>query len=278
LSLAVFGALLVAALLHALWNAFVRRAVDRAAGANAVAAGGIVVGFVLLPFLPAMSPAAIPYVLLTSIIHVAYFFLIGRAYRHNELSVAYPIMRGLAPVIATALAVAVEIPPSVVILGIAVTGAGIVSLSLQRLHQGFAILVPALLNAVVIACYTLVDGLGARVSAAPLVYTAWILVGGGCFTIAVQYLVRGAAIVTDLRPLVAMGIAGGALSYAAYAIALWAMTFTAIGAVAAVRESSVLFATAIGALALKERFGWARWAAAALVAVGLAMVKFGGAA
>jgi drug/metabolite transporter (DMT)-like permease len=187
-------------------------------------------------------------------------------------------MRGLAPVIATALAVAVEVPPPFVILGIAVTGAGIVSLSIERLHNGFVVLAPAFLNAVVIACYTLVDGLGARVSEAPLTYTAWILVGGGCFTIAGQYLVRGAAIMADLRPLVVTGIAGGALSYAAYAIALWAMTFTAIGAVAAVRESSVLFATAIGALVLKERFGWARWAAAALVAAGLAMVKFGGAA
>ncbi|MCR4283279.1 MAG: DMT family transporter [Bauldia sp.] len=279
MTIPVFGALLVAALLHAMWNAFVRREPDRGAAATAVAAGGAVIGLVLLPFLAPMASAAAPYVLATSFIHIAYFALIGRAYRHGELSFAYPIMRGLAPLIVTGVAtVFIETPPPIVVVGIAVVAAGIVSLGMDGFRRSSGGLAPALGNAVVIASYTLVDGLGARVSGAPLAYTAWILVGGGCATVLWQSIVRGRRIVGELRAHAAMGIAGGALSLAAYAIALWAMTFVPIGAVAAVRESSVLFATAIGAVALHERFGWTRWLAALLVVAGLVMVKFGGAA
>jgi drug/metabolite transporter (DMT)-like permease len=278
-TIAVFGALLVAALLHAIWNALVRRDPDRGAAATAIAAGGAVVGLVLLPFLPPMSPAAIPYVLVTSVVHVGYFALVARAYRHGELSVAYPIMRGLAPLIVTVFAALfIETPPAIVVLGIAVVTAGIVSLGVERLRNGASSLGPAFANAFVIALYTLVDGLGARASEVPETYTAWILLSSGIATVSWQFLARGRVVAEQLRLRALTGMAGGAMSFAAYGIALWAMTFAPIGAVAAVRESSVLFATAIGAIALRERFGWSRWVAAVLVVAGLALVKFGGAA
>jgi drug/metabolite transporter (DMT)-like permease len=278
LSLAVFAALLLAAALHATWNALVRGDQDRNAAATAMAAGGAAVGLVLLPFLPPMSAAAIPYAIATSFVHVAYFALVGWAYRHGELSVAYPIMRGLAPLVATvAAAFFIETPPVPVFLGIAIVAAGIASLAGERVVRGdWAALVPALLNAFVIALYTLIDGLGARVSAAPLTYTAWILIGGGVATVALQFAIHGRVVSAQLRARTTVGIAGGAMGYGAYAIALWAMTVAPIGAVAAVRESSVLFATAIGAIVLNEKFGWQRWASALLVVCGLVLVKYGG--
>jgi drug/metabolite transporter (DMT)-like permease len=278
LSLAVFAALLLAAGLHATWNALVRGDQDRNAAATAMAAGGAIVGALLLPFLPPMSAAAIPYAIATSFVHVAYFALVGWAYRHGELSVAYPIMRGLAPLVATvAAAFFIETPPPMVFLGIAIVAAGIASLAGERVVRGdWAALVPALLNAFVIALYTLIDGLGARASAAPLTYTAWILIGGGVATVALQLAIHGRIVGTQLRARATVGLAGGAMGYGAYAIALWAMTVAPIGAVAAVRESSVLFATAIGAIVLNEKFGWQRWASALLVVVGLALVKYGG--
>lgn len=277
MSVPIFAALLVAAFLHALWNALVRRDPDRDAAAIAMAAGGMVIGAVLLPFLPRMNAAAIPFVLVTSCVHVAYYALIARAYRHGELSVAYPIMRGLAPVIVTiAAAFFVEVPPAPVVFGIAVVAAGVVSLGLERLSGGWRGLAPAFANAFVIALYTLLDGLGARASDAPVTYVAWVLVGSGIATVAVRFALHGRITATELRERVGVGLAGGAMGYGAYAIALWAMTITSIGAVAAVRESSVLFAAAIGAIALHEKFGWQRWLSAALVAVGLALVKFGG--
>jgi drug/metabolite transporter (DMT)-like permease len=275
-SLVVFGALLVAALLHAVWNAMIRRDPDRNAAATAIAGGGAITAVVLLPFLTPMSPAAFPYVLATSCIHVVYFALVARAYRHGELSVAYPIMRGLAPLIVTCLAAfLVEIPAPVVVTGIAVVAGGIVLLGAGQLRGDGRVLAPAVANAFVIALYTLVDGLGARASEAPETYTAWILLGSGIATVFTQLIVRGKIVIEQMRLRTLSGLSGGAMSFAAYGIALWAMTIAPIGAVAAVRESSVLFATAIGAVVLRERFGWLRWVAAILVVAGLVMVKAG---
>jgi drug/metabolite transporter (DMT)-like permease len=277
-SLPIFLALLLAALLHAVWNALVRHDANRMAAATGVAAGGAVLGIVLIAVLASMSAAAAPYVVATSCIHVAYFALIARTYRDGELSVSYPIMRGLAPLFVTfAAAIFIEVPPPLAVTGIVVLAAGIVCLGVEGLRRGAGGLGAALANAVVIAAYTLVDGLGARLSEAPATYTAWTMIGGGIATVMAQMAWRGrGVVVSELRSRALVGLAGGAMSYAAYAIVLSAMTLTTIGAVAAVRESSVLFATAIGALALNERFGAFRWVAGIMVVAGLALLKLGG--
>ena len=277
MTIGIFGALLFAALLHAVWNAFVRRDPDRDAASTAFAIGGLILGVLLLPFLPPIAPAAVPYAVGSSFIHVCYFILLARAYRAGELSVAYPIMRGLAPLIVTIVGlIFIEQVSAPELVGIVIVAVGIVSLGLDGRRNGANAIGPALMNAVVIAAYTIVDGLGARASGAPATYVAWILIGGG-FGTAVWYLTtRNAAGRAALVARLPMGFVAGIIGYVAYAIALWAMTHAPIGAVAAVRESSVLFATAIGALALKERFGRMRWLAAILVVAGLVLVKFGG--
>lgn len=273
MSLTVFAALLVAAMLHAGWNALVRRDSDQDAATTAVAVGGAAVSIVLLPFLPAMAPAAVPYVLISGTIHLAYYTLVARAYRHGELSVAYPIMRGVAPLIVTVVAIIfVEPATSQVLLGVVIVTTGIVLLGADGLRRRHAI-GSALANAFVIAGYTLVDGLGARVSGAPQTYVAWVLVAGSAITVAARLRRRGRVVVTSLATRIPLTLASGVMTYAAYGIALWAMTVAPIGAVAAVRESSVLFATAIAAVALHERFGAMRWVAAALVLAGLVLVK-----
>jgi drug/metabolite transporter (DMT)-like permease len=127
----------------------------------------------------------------------------------------------------------------------------------------------------VIATYTIVDGLGARVSGEPATYTAWILFGGGIATVAWRFLRGGAPLARAVLARAGVGVAGGVMGFAAYGIALWAMTRAPIGAVAAVRESSVLFATALGALVLREKFGAWRWVSSALVLAGLIIVKLG---
>jgi drug/metabolite transporter (DMT)-like permease len=276
LSIGIFAALLAAAFLHAGWNALVRRDADRNAAATAVAAGGLVVGAVLVFVLPAMSPAAIPFVLGSSFIHLAYYALIARAYRYGELSVAYPIMRGLAPLITTLAAIVFIEPASVrVLLGVAVVAIGIVSLGADGLRNHRAGVGAAIGNAFVIAAYTLVDGLGARASEAPATYVAWILIGGGLTTVGGQLVRRGPGVVRQMIDRWPLVLASGLMGYGAYAIALWAMTLAPIGAVAAIRESSVLFATAMAAAMLHEKFGPLRWIAATLVVAGLFLVKLG---
>jgi drug/metabolite transporter (DMT)-like permease len=277
MSIGIFAALIFAALLHAGWNALVRRDDDRNAAAMAVAAGGVVVGLVLVPLLPAMAATAAPYVIGSSFIHVVYYALIARAYRHGDLSVAYPVMRGLAPLLTSiAAAIFIERPGGIVLAGVAVVAVGIVSLGidgLRRRHRGLA---APLANAFVIAGYTLVDGLGARASGAPETYVAWILIGG-LVTVAFQFAMQGGAAAGRLASRWQLALASGIMSYGAYGIALWAMTIAPIGAVAAIRESSVLFATALGSVMLHEKFGAVRWVAALLVVAGLTLVKVGGA-
>ncbi len=277
MSLFVFSALLAAAFLHAGWNALVRRDPDRAAATIAMAAGGVVVGLAAAPFLPPIDPAAIPFVLGSSCIHIVYFALVARAYSHAELSVAYPIMRGLAPVLVAVVGLAFlgEYLQPLQFAGIVLVATGIVTLGLGGWRRGRHGIAAALLNAGVIAAYTLVDGLGARASGAPAAYTAWILVGGGTLTVGWSFIRQGMPAIAAVGRRAAIGIAGGIMGFGAYGIALWAMTVAPIGAVAAVRESSVLFAAALGAVFLGERFGPARWAAAALVVAGLVLVRFG---
>lgn len=278
MSLAVFCALLAAAAMHAGWNALVRRDTNANATTVAVACGGIVIGVALVPVLPSIEPAAIPYVLGSSATHVLYYGLVARAYRLGELSVVYPIMRGLAPLIVS-VATALFIEPAALslVVGAAVLGAGIVSLGAEGLRSSRAGIGAALLNALVIAGYTIIDGLGARASGSPIAYTAWIEIGGGLATMAWQFSRHGAGLMRAVAARAPIGLIGGAMSFGAYAIALWAMTVAPIGAVAAVRESSVLFATALGALFLNEKFGAWRWLSAALVLAGLVIVKLGSA-
>ncbi len=276
MSLTVFAILLVAAMLHAGWNALVRHDSDRGAAATAMAAGGAVVGIVLVPVLPRLPVAVAPYILVSGVIHLAYYTLIARAYRLGELSVAYPIMRGLAPLITTLLAIAFVEPASArVLAGVVVVAGGIVALGADGLKRQHAI-GSALANAFVIAGYTLVDGLGARLSGAPQTYVAWVVLVSGLIAVGAQIVRQGRPALTALAARVPVALAGGAMTYAAYGLALWAMTVAPIGAVAAVRESSVLFATAIGAVALGERFGPLRWLAAVLVVVGLILVESAG--
>jgi drug/metabolite transporter (DMT)-like permease len=192
--------------------------------------------------------------------------------------VVYPIMRGLAPLIVS-IATALFIEPTrpAVFAGVAIVAVGIVLLGADGWRHGRAGIGPAVANAVVIAAYTILDGLGARTSGAPATYTAWILVGGGVGAVAWQLAVHGKPLFAMVVRRAPLGLAGGLMGFGAYGIVLWAMTVAPIGAVAAVRESSVLFATALGALALHERFGIWRWLAAGLVVAGLAVVKLGGA-
>jgi drug/metabolite transporter (DMT)-like permease len=262
--------------MHAGWNALVRRDSDRTASAVAVAAGSAVVGIVLVPFLPAPASAAIPYIIVSSALQTIYYLLVALAYRAGELSIVYPIMRGLAPLIASVLsALFVEPATLALIVGAGVLGLGIVSLGAEGLRNSRAGIGAALLNAMVIATYTIVDGLGARVSGEPATYTAWILFGGGIATVAWRFLRGGAPLARAVLARAGVGLAGGVMGFAAYGIALWAMTRAPIGAVAAVRESSVLFATALGALVLREKFGAWRWVSSALVLAGLIIVKLG---
>lgn len=278
LSLVVTFAVLGAGLLHAGWNALLKAAPggDPLLDTAAVVSGSSLCALLVIPFVPPPDPAAWLFAAASVAIHLAYYVTLAQAYRTGDLSFAYPLMRGAAPLITTLLGILFlrEWPTPQAAFGIALISAGIVSIAfIHPKRHPPAAAGWALANAGVIATYTLIDGAGARLSGSPAGYVAWLSFVEAFPFLAWIYFRRGrvafAYIGRDWR----RGAVGGAASLGAYGIVLWAMTKAPVAAVAALRETSVLFAALIGALWLKEGFGLPRLAGAASVVAGVAALK-----
>jgi drug/metabolite transporter (DMT)-like permease len=278
LTLGVTLAVLGAGLLHAGWNALLKSAPggDALLDTATVVAGSGAWGLVVLPLVGLPDASAWKFMIVSTLIHWAYYITLAHAYRTGDLSFAYPLMRGTAPLIAALLGIVFlrEWPTPQVALGILLICAGIVSIAFVRreAHPPAATYF-ALTNAAIIAVYTLVDGAGARASGNAASYAAWLT-----FLETFPFLlwiraVRGREAVAYIAKSWRRGIVAGAASLGAYAIVLWAMTRAPVAAVAALRETSVLFAALIGAIWLKEGFGLPRLAGAASVVVGVAALK-----
>jgi drug/metabolite transporter (DMT)-like permease len=278
LSLGITLAVLGAGLLHAGWNALLKSAPggDPMLDTATVVAGSCVWALVVLPFVPLPDPSAWKFIAASTVIHFAYYVTLAHAYRTGDLSFAYPLMRGSAPLIVAVLGVAFlqELPTTHAMLGIVLICTGIVSIAFVRRERHPAAAASwAFANAAIIAAYTLVDGSGARTSGNALAYVTWLIFIEGLPFIAWILWRRRAAGAAYLQRGWRRGLVGGAASLAAYGIVLFAMTRAPVAAVAALRETSVLFAALIGAVWLKEGFGAMRLAGAASVAVGIAALK-----
>ncbi len=276
----IFITVLFAAALHAGWNTLVKSGNDKLLSVTLVAAGGGIIGAIALPFAASIESAAIPYLIASALIHVGYFTMIGLLYRDADLSVAYPVTRGSAPLLATGLAAIVlhEIPSGLSLAGVFALSFGIFWLASDGIRKGGLqqkTLIFALVNGGIIALYTIVDGTGGRLSGNSVSYNIWLEFLDGVFFVPAALLVRGKPLAYELVRQWKTALLGGGAAFASYGIAIWAMTHAPIGQVAAVRESSVLFATLFGAVLLKEKFGRSRYVAAAFVAVGLAALRYG---
>ncbi len=278
LTLGVTLAVLGAGLLHAGWNALLKSAGggDPLLDTATVVAGSTACSLVALPFLPLPDRGAWPFIAASTIIHFGYYLTLAQAYRTGDLSFAYPLMRGSAPLIVTVLGAVFlrELPAAHVIAGIALISIGIIGIAFaRREHHPPAAAYWAFANAAIIAVYTLVDGAGARASGNALGYVLWLTFIEGIVFLTWIRRRRGASATAYVRNQWRRGLTGGFCSVAAYGIVLWAMTRAPIAAVSALRETSVIFAALIGALWLKEGFGLARLAGAATVVVGVATLK-----
>ncbi len=273
-------AVLAAGFLHASWNALLKSSAggDAMLDTAAVVAGSCVWGLLALPFVPVPQPAAWLFIAASSVIHFGYYITLAQAYRSGDLSFAYPLMRGTAPLIVAVLGSMFlrELPSMPMMLGIALISFGVISIAfVQRRRHPPSAAWWAFANAAIIAAYTLVDGAGARASGNAFGYVAWLIFLEGIpFLIWVVHR-RGRPALAYLRASARTGLVGGACSLAAYGIVLWAMTRAPIAAVAALRETSVLFAALMGSLWLKEGFGWRRAAGAASVVAGIFALKLG---
>ncbi len=273
-ALAVLGA----ALLHAGWNAFLKSGQDKQLDAIGIAAGSGAVALAAAPFMGVPAPASWPWIAASAVVHIAYFWLLAGAYRWGDLSFSYPIMRGGGPLMVTVAGVVVfgEVLPLAETLGVLLISAGILAFATHTAHDAAAqrkSLYFALGNACVIAAYTLIDAKGARVSGAPVAYALWFFVVNGAIMLALGCLLRGAAAPRHLQRRWRLTFVGGAGAVLAYATALWAMTLAPVALVAVLRETSVVFAAALGALFLKEPFTPRRVGATLVVLAGLVALR-----
>ncbi|HEX6793421.1 MAG TPA: EamA family transporter [Casimicrobiaceae bacterium] len=278
LSVGITLAVLGAGLLHAGWNALLKAAPggEPMLDTASVVAGSCIWAAVALPFVSLPDPAAWKFIAGSTVIHFGYYVTLAHAYRTGDLSFAYPLMRGTAPLIVAVLGIALlhELPSPHTMLGIVLICTGIVSIAfIRRERHPPAAARWAFANAAVIAAYTLVDGSGARASGNPIAYVTWLIAIEGLPFVTWILWRGGAPAAAYLGRSWRRGLLGGVASLGAYGIVLFAMTRAPVAAVAALRETSVLFAAVIGALWLKEGFGAMRLAGAASVAVGIAALK-----
>ena len=279
MSIQVMLIVLLAAFLHASWNAVVKSSRDKFLDIVLVTGGSGLLSAVVLPFLPLPAPASWPYAAASVAVHVGYFALVAAAYRAGDMSFAYPVMRGTAPLLVTIASgplLGEYLGPGAW-GGVLLICAGVLGMTLAR-SQGPAgasgnAKMLALANAAVIACYTFVDGMGVRLSGHAVAYTMWVFLITALLLTAWAMLRRRTDLVAHCRSRWHFGAIGGACTLGAYVLALWAMTQAPVALVAALRETSILFATALSAVVLKERFGWTRHAAAAAVVAGAVVLK-----
>lgn len=278
MSLDVLLLVLLGALLHAGWNALVKSGADKALDASLVAAGAAACSIPFIPFLPMPGSAALPFLVLSAVLQFTYFRLVAAAYTVGDIGLVYPIMRGVAPLIVAASSNLFlgETLSAAAIAGIAIISSGILTLALEARSGGRWPILLALANSVVIAGYTFVDGVGARLSTSPLSYTLWMSLLPPLMLFSWAFYQRGwQPVAAHVRRHWFRGLAGGAGSILSYGLALWAMTKAPVAVVAALRETSILFAIVISFVILNEKASLWRYVAGGVIALGVLTMRLG---
>lgn len=279
MSATALSIVLFAALLHASWNALVKAAPDRALTLAAVSGMHAMAGIFLIAISAPPAVASWPSIFASTVIHYVYYLLLFQAYRLGDLSQVYPISRGMAPAL---VAVGAYMMIGETLSPLGWTGLGLVTIgiALLALQRGVdqadskAILVAALLG-LSIAAYSVADGIGVRVSGSPTGYMGWLFMFESPVTLAILADRRRAGIPINWR-IVGIGLIGGLFAVTAYGLVLYAKTIAHIGAVSAVRESSVIIAALIGVVVFRERPWFGRVLAAVVVATGVVTLAASG--
>ena len=275
----VFLAVLFAALCHAGWNALIKVGLDPLSTTTLISIGSGVVALVLLPLAGMPAWAAWPWLIASVVIHLGYFAALIEAYRTGDLGQVYPIARGSAPLM-TATATTFIVGETLNLIGwagIVVLVAGVFLLSA---HGGRALakidrraVSFALLTALTICAYSVVDGVGARLAGNPNAYSLTLFVGIAMVMLLYALYRDGRDVIPAMRIFWRRGFAGGALQVLSYGTVLWAMTLAPIAIVATLRETSVLFGAAIAVAVLKEPLRAVRVVAAVMIVAGLVLIR-----
>jgi len=271
---------LLAALLHAGWKAIIKIKGDRLLTMAVVTLAGSMLSAPFLLLVTPPDPASWPLLALTILLHTGYHLFLPVAYDHGDLGQVYPIARGSAPLLVTigAIVFAGETLHPLALLGVICLATGVMSLTFEKergISKNPKAVIYALLTALFIASYTVVDGIGVRESGSILGFAVWLTVGDGLLTYIIVLCWKGRATLAVTRRNWRPGIAGGAMQVGAYWIIIWALALAPMAMVSALRETSVLFAAILSTFLLKEGFGVWRFISTSLAALGLFASKGG---
>jgi drug/metabolite transporter (DMT)-like permease len=278
MSLTVMIVVLIAALLHASWNFLVKRTDDKYLSMGAVVFGHTPLAAAVLVCTPAPRSGSLPFVITGALLHTGYQIFLLNSYRIGDLSQVYPLARGVAPLIVAGI--------SIIFLGVNLTylelcailmiGTGIMSLTLVRrsdgLRNGHAALM-AIFTGGFIAAYSLVDGLGAREAGTAFGYYSWLSIINAIVYAAIMKIIRPGIIRKVIYQNWRMALSGGGASFIAYASVIWAFTSAPIALVAALRETSIIFALLLGVFVLKERLDLMKMFAIMITVLGVAILR-----
>ncbi len=278
MDITVFALMLVSAALHATWNGWVKSRADSATAIAAVAIGAAVPNTIVLAVFGVPGAQVWPWIAATVVASILGMNLTALAYREGDFAVAYPLMRGFTPVllIVTAIPLFGETPSLVQALGVLAISGGLALIGWEAAARSRTMTLRGLgltaLSAAVVATGAMVDAKGARLSESPFSYAATISFLNGVSMALFQRL-RGhrlPALVREQWPLFTFGAAISIVSYVLY---IWSLMHAPVALVAALRETSMLFAVLIGALILRERVSSWRWFAVAVMFTGMMLIR-----
>jgi len=272
----VVALVLFSALLHATWNAVVKMGSDRLLALVVVKLPTTLVAAATLIVVDAPAPQSWPYLLGSTAVSSGYFYFLIKAYHAGDLSLAYPVARGTAPIVVLVLSFLLvgETPGAAGVAGVVIVSSGILWLCFRpgATPEHATRLLWAGGVGLTIAGYTLLDGVGGRLSGSPIGYAAVLNIMTAIPLLVVAFARRGVGVLEVLRNDWLKGLAGGTMMFGAYAIVIYALTLAPMAVVAALRETGVIFAAAIGTILFREGFGAQRIAAASTVAAGIAVL------
>ncbi|WP_213301180.1 EamA family transporter [Paraburkholderia sacchari] len=268
---------LLSALMHASWNAFLHLSGDRVWLLGMFSVPYVLVSAVGVCVLPLPDSASWPYIVASALLEFAYCFALIRAYRSGDFGQIYPIARGLSPllVFVGALVFAHEELHALAATGVLLVSLGIMSLAFRRGMRFSGESVPwALATGFFIATYSIVDGLGARLAGNPLSYIMWVyLLWNVPQFIVVCKLRGGAAQMFVSKGNAVRGMLAGVLALSAYCLVIEAFRYLPIAMVSALREMSSIFAVLIGWLFMREKLTARRLVACVLVTCGAVLIR-----
>lgn len=278
MTLGVLLAVLAAALLHAGWNAAIKTGANKQTGMFILSVGHAAIGLALTLGRGVYPSGEVwPWLIASAVIHMGYQMFLSFAYDSGDLSRVYPLSRGTAPMVVLVVTAALGIDAMTwsEMLGCLVLGLGILTMARGVFSSGESrkMLPFAFGAAAATAGYTLVDGLGARVAGDPVAFVGWLMIGSALAYVPAIVALRGVGVMRAAPKVWGLGLVAAAASFGAYAIAIWAMTVAPLALVAALRETSILFAVLIGWLVFGEKMDRSKMLAAGLIVAGVVITR-----